>query len=138
MYLIKPKLTNRMKNISIENCIVKINDNNETEKKFSIEQIQKIYLKAQKQNIFLIYFCLITLVSCLIAFYYSIKLVIPLLFIFMFSMLITKLSLNKKKYFLYIKLADTNSIYTIQFPTKKKEEIINVIWEIRKQQFEAS
>ena len=56
----------------------------------------------------------------------------------MFSMLITKLSLNKKKYFLYIKLADTNSIYTIQFPTKKKEEIINVIWEIRKQQFEAS
>ena len=138
MYLIKPKLTNRMKNISIENCIVKINDNNETEKKFSIEQIQKIYLKAQKQNIFLIYFCLITLVSCLIAFYYSIKLVIPLLFIFMFSMLITKLSLNKKKYFLYINLAVTNSIYTIQFPTKKKEEIINVIWEIRKQQFEAS
>ena len=43
MYLIKPKLSNRIKTISIENCIVKINDNNEIEKKISVEQIQKIY-----------------------------------------------------------------------------------------------
>lgn len=138
MYLTKPKITNRIKNISIENCTVKINDNNEVEKKISVEQIQKIYLKAHKQNLFLIYFCLFILASGLVASYYSIKLVILLLFILIFLMLITKFSLNKKKYFLYIKLADTNSIYTIQFPTKKKEEIINVIWEIRKQQFEAN
>jgi hypothetical protein len=138
MYLIKPKLSNRIKNISIENCNVKINDNNEIEKKFSIKQIQKIYLKTHKQNLFLIYFCLITLISVLIVFYYSIKLVILLLIVLIISMLIIKLSFNKKKYFLYIKLTDTNNIYSIQFHTKKKEEILNVIWEIRKQKFEAS
>ena len=138
MYLTKPKLSNRIKTISIENCIVKINDNNEIEKKISVEQIQKIYLKAHKQNVFLIYFCLIALISGLIVFYYSIKLVILLIVFLITSLLITKFSLNKKKYFLYIKLNDTTNIYSIQFPTKKKEEILNVIWEIRKQQFEAS
>lgn len=138
MYLIKPKLSNRIKTISIENCIVKINDNNEIEKKISVEQIQKIYLKVHKQNVLLIYFCLITLISGLIVFYYSFKLLILLLATLVISMLITKFSLNKKKYFLYIKLNDTNTIYSIQFPTKKKEEILNIIWEIRKQQFEAS
>jgi hypothetical protein len=138
MYLTKPKLSNRIKTISIENCIVKINDNNEIEKKISVEQIQKIYLKTHKQNVFLIYFCLIALISGLIVFYYSIKLVILLIVFLITSLLITKFSINKKKYFLYIKLTDTNSIYSIQFPTKKKEEILNVIWEIRKQQFEAS
>ena len=138
MYLTKPKLSNRIKTISIENCIVKINDNNEIEKKISVEQIQKRYLKTHKQNVFLIYFCLIALISGLIVFYYSIKLVILLIVFLITSLLITKFSLNKKKYFLYIKLNDTNNIYSIQFPTKKKEEILNVIWEIRKQQFEAS
>ena len=138
MYLTKPKLSNRIKTISIENCIVKINDNNEIEKKISVEQIQKIYLKTHKQNVFLIYLCLIALISGLIVFYYSIKLVILLIVFLITSLLITKFSLNKKKYFLYIKLNDTNNIYSIQFPTKKKEEILNVIWEIRKQQFEAS
>ena len=118
MYLIKPKLSNRIKDISIENCTVKINDDNEIEKRFSVEQIQKIYLKAHKQNLFLIYFCLITLVSGLIVLYYSIKFVILLLFSLIISILITKFSFNKKKYFLYIKLSDTNSIYSIQFPTK--------------------
>ena len=138
MYLIKPKLSNRIKTISIENCIVKINDNNEIEKKFSVGQIQKIYLKVHKQNVFLIYFCLIALISGLIVFYYSFKLLILLLATLVIAILITRFSLNKKKYFLYIKLNDTNTIYSIQFPTKKKEEILNVIWEIRKQQFEAS
>ena len=138
MYLIKPKLSNRIKTISIENCTVKINDNNEIEKKISVEQIQKIYLKVHKQNVLLIYFCLITLISGLIVLYYSFKLLILLLATLVISMLITKFSLNKKKYFLYIKLNDTNTIYSIQFPTKKKEEILNIIWEIRKQQFEAS
>jgi hypothetical protein len=138
MYLIKPKLSNSIKTISIENCVVKINDNHEIEKKILVEQIQKIYLKVHKQNVFLIYFCLIALISGLIVFYYTFKLLILLLITLFMSMLITKFSLNKKKYFLYIKLTDTNSIYSIQFPTKKKEEILNVIWEIRKQQFEAS
>jgi hypothetical protein len=138
MYLIKPKLSNSIKTISIENCVVKINDNHEIEKKILVGQIQKIYLKVHKQNVFLIYFCLIALISGLIVFYYTFKLLILLLITLFMSMLITKFSLNKKKYFLYIKLTDTNSIYSIQFPTKKKEEILNVIWEIRKQQFEAS
>ena len=138
MYLIKPNLSNSIKTISIENCVVKINDNDEIEKKILVGQIQKIYLKVHKQNVFLIYFCLIALISGLIVFYYTFKLLILLLITLFMSMLITKFSLNKKKYFLYIKLTDTNSIYSIQFPTKKKEEILNVIWEIRKQQFEAS
>ena len=73
MYLIKPKLSNRIKTISIENCKVKINDNHEIEKKILVVQIQKIYLKVHKQNVFLIYFCLIALISGLIVFYYSFK-----------------------------------------------------------------
>ena len=41
MYLIKPKLSNRIKTISIENCKVKINDNHEIEKNFQWNKFKK-------------------------------------------------------------------------------------------------
>jgi uncharacterized membrane protein len=97
MYIIKPNLSNSIKTISIENCVVKINDNHEIEKKILVVQIQKIYLKVHKQNVFLIYFCLIALISGLIVFYYTFKLIVLLLITLFMSMLITKFSLNKKK-----------------------------------------
>ena len=53
---------NKIKNISIENSIIKINNTNETENEFSVKTIQKIYLKARKQNVHLIYVNLIALI----------------------------------------------------------------------------
>ena len=129
---------NKIKNISIEDSIVKINDTNKIENEFSVMMIQKIYLKAHKQNVYLIYFSLIVILAGIIVFYLSLKLALGLIFILIVSMFIAKISLNQKKYMLYIKSNGDKNIYSIQFNTKRKEEILNVIWEIKKQQFESN
>ena len=72
---------NKIKNISIENSIIKINNTNEIENEFSVKTIQKIYLKARKQNLHLIYIILIALISAIIIFYLSLILVLGMLFI---------------------------------------------------------
>lgn len=129
---------NKIKKISIEDSIVKINDTNEIENEFSVMMIQKIYLKAHKQNLYLIYFSLITIIAAIVIFYVPLKLAFGILFLLIVTMVVAKFSLNKKKYVLYIKSNGNNNIYSIQFNTKRKEEILNVIWEIKRQQFKAS
>jgi len=136
MKIVKPMLSNTIRNISIENSVIKINDNNELNLEFSIQKIQKIYLKAHKSNFYLIYWSTIILLSSIIFLLFSFKIVIGFIIISLFLMLITKFALNKKKYSLYIKLSDNTKIYSIHFPTKRKEEILNIIWKIRKHQFE--
>ena len=138
MNLIKTISFNKIKNISIENSIIKINNTNEIENEFSVKTIQKIYLKARKQNLHLIYIILIALISAIIIFYLSLILVLGMLFILIISMVITKYSLNQKKYFLCIKFIGNNNVYSIPFNIKRKDEILNVIWEIRRQLFEAN
>ena len=129
---------NKIKKISIEDSIVKINDTNEIENEFSVMMIQKIYLKAHKQNLYLIYFSLITIIAAIVIFYVPLKLAFGILFLLIVIMVVAKFSLNKKKYVLYIKSNGNNNIYSIQFNAKRKEEILNVIWEIKRQQFKAS
>lgn len=129
---------NKIKKISIEDSIVKINDTNEIENEFSVMMIQKIYLKAHKQNLYLIYFSLITIIAAIVIFYVPLKLAFGILFLLIVTMVVAKFSLNKKKYVLYIKSNGNNNIYSIQFNAKRKEEILNVIWEIKRQQFKAS
>ena len=129
---------NKIKKISIEDSIVKINDTNEIENEFSVMMIQKIYLKAHKQNLYLIYFSLITIIAAIVIFYVPLKLAFGILFLLIVTMVVAKFSLNKKKYVLYIKSNGNNNIYSILFNAKRKEEILNVIWEIKRQQFKAS
>ena len=138
MNLKKTILFNKIKNISIEDSIVKINDTNEIENKFSVMLIQKIYLKAHKQNKYLFYFILITITTAIVMFFASLKLALGIVAMFIVAMFIAKFLLNKKKYILYIKSKEKNTIYSIPFNTKRKEEILKVIWEIKKQQFEAT
>ena len=128
--------SNKIIDISIENSIVKIKDNNERKKEFSITEIQKIYLKAHKSNLYLIYCSLISILTILIIPLISFEQIIEFLTILIFTIVIIKFSLNQKKYFLYIKSSDNNNIYSIRFNTKKKDEILNIIWQIRKSQFE--
>lgn len=128
--------SNKIIDISIENSIVKIKDNNAKKNEFSIIEIQKIYLKAHKSNIYLIYYSLIVLLTALIIPLISFEMIIGFLTIFIITIVLVEFSLNQKKYFLYIKLSDNNNIYSIRFNTKKKDEILNIIWQIRKCQFE--
>ena len=129
---------NKIKNISIEDSIVKINDSNEMENEFSVMMIQKIYLKAHRQNAYLIYFSLIVIIAAIVVFYVSLKLALGIALLLIVSMFTTIFSLNKKKYILYIKSNGNNTIYSIPFNTKRKEEILSVIWEIKRIQFEAT
>ena len=137
MNLKKTILFNKIKNISIEDSIVKIKDTNEIENKFSVMLIQKIYLKAHKQNKYLFYFTFIAIIAAIGVFYVSLKLALGMAFLLVVAMFIAMFTLNQKKYTLYIK-SNENNIYSIPFNTKRKEEILSVIWEIKKQQFEAN
>jgi hypothetical protein len=137
MNLKKTISLNNIKNISIEESVIKINDTNEIENEFSVKAIQKIYLKTYKHNKYF-YFGLLTIFAAIVLIYLSVKIAIILLCILTITTIIANFSLNQKKYFLCIKLTGNNNIYSIPFKTKRKDEILNVIWEIRRQQFEAS
>ncbi len=128
--------SNKIIDISIDNSFIKIKDNFEEKNEFSITEIQKIYLKSNKSNLHLIYCGLITILTILIIPAISFKLVIGLLILFIITVLIIKFSLDQKKYSLHIKLFENNKTYSIGFTTKRKDEILNIIWQIRKCQFE--
>jgi hypothetical protein len=137
MNLKKTMSFNKIKNISIEDSIVKINDTNEIENEFSVKTIQKIYLKAYKHNKY-IYCGLITIFAAIVFIYLSVKIAIIVLCILIITTIIANFSLNQKKYFLCIKLKGNNNIYSIPFKTKRKDEMLNVIWEIRRRQLKAN
>ena len=125
---------NRLKTISIENSVLKIRDRFNEEKEFPIKLITKIFLKGKKPNYYAAIVC--ALVSGLLFtvpfFLYDLK-VATLLFVI--SLLIaSKFIINRKNYSLFIKFSE-NNIYAIKFQTDKREEILSVIWEIRKRQF---
>ena len=138
MNLKKTMPFNKIKNISINDSIVKINDSNEIENEFSVTTIQKIYLKAHKQNKYLFYLSLLALIVVIVAFQVSLKLTLGITFLLIVSIFISELSWKQKKYTLYIKLYKNNNIYSIPFNTKRKEEVLKIIWEIKRLQFEAS
>lgn len=125
---------NRIKTISIENSTLKICDRFNEEKEFPIKRINKIFLKGKKTNQYAA--LLGALISGLLFtvpfFLYNIE-IATLLFV-LSLLLVSRFVFKKKIYSLFIKFSEDN-MYAIKFNTNKKEEILSVIWEIRKRQF---
>jgi hypothetical protein len=125
---------NRLKTIVIENSTLKICDRFNEEKEFPIKRINKIFLKGKKPNFYaaIMGSLICGLLFTVPFFLYDIEIAT---FIFVISLLlVSRLVFKRKIYSLFIKFSE-DKIYAIKFQTEKKEEIISVIWEIRKRQF---
>lgn len=125
---------NRLKTIAIENATLKICDCYNEEKQFPIKRIDKIFLKGEKPNFHAA--IMISIISGILFtvpfFLYEIEIATFLFVISLF--LVSRLVFKRKIYNLFIKFSE-EKIYAIKFQTDKKEEILSVIWEIRKRQF---
>jgi hypothetical protein len=125
---------NRLKTIIIENSTLKICDRFDEKKEFPIKRINKIFLKGKKPNFHTA--IMISIISGILFtvpfFLYEIEIATFLFVVSLF--LVSKLVFKRKNYNLFIKFSE-DKIYAIKFQTDKKEEILSVIWEIRKRQF---
>lgn len=135
MYLQNVLPAKRIKDIAIDNLFIKIKDSDNTKKEFLIESLGKVFLKSRSQNRYLLYFLTFVILVALFGYFVSSILAVSFFIILIIFLYISKFSLIQKIFFLHIQNKSENSDYAISFKSNRKQEMLDVIWEIRKRQF---
>lgn len=135
MYLQTVLPAKRIKDIAIDNSFIKIKDSNNTKKEFLIESLGKVFLKSRSQNRYLLYFLTFVILDALFGYFVSSILAVSFFIVLIIFLYISKFSLIQKIFFLHIQNKSENSDYAISFKSNRKQEMLDVIWEIRKRQF---